>query len=407
MSLAEVKRILDKIAEESSTNGKVQIIKQNLNNVHFDRVCHYALNPFYSYNIREITPSAIRPRKPSIASIFSFLDKLRSQRGATDIDRGQLSTLSSIDFFTIEIVNRILKKDLRCGASAKLFNKAGMDIPQHEVCLCIDNFEKFKKHAKTLDNMCWSLKLDGVRVWAVIQPTKEIKYISRNGKEYPNFSIFDEEVWELRRRLIAHHEFKESTVVILDGEVISKEKDFQKQMQNVRRLKDADISKFEFHIFDHVISCTAFSKRYEILNMCVVDFDRIFLVEHEIPASEEEIFKILDEVTDQGEEGLILKTWSDGYQFKRTNAWCKLKKFHTEDLPVIGWEYGEGKYSDVLGVLLVKRGDVVVKVGSGFSDKERKLFMTETPKMIEVKYQEVTKDGSLRFPTLVCVRDDK
>lgn len=407
MSFVTVLRILDEIAKTSSTKDKVSVIKRYKNDVMFNRVCHYALNPFYAFNIREIKPSPIVVRKPTTMGIFNFLDTLRTQRGATDEDRKMLSRLSSIDAATVEVVNRILKKDLRCGASAKLFNKAGMTIPQHEVCLCIDDYEKFKKHAKTVDNACWSLKLDGVRVWAIIQPNGEIKYVSRNGKEYPNFSLFDEEIWTLRNRLIKQHDRKESEVVILDGEVISKEKDFQKQMQNVRRLKGADSSKFQFHIFDHVITYQDFRKRYDILDMCVCDFEFLHLVEHTCIETFDEVWSLLDDVASRGEEGLIVKTWDDGYEFKRTNAWCKLKKFHTEDLPVIGWEHGEGKYKDVLGVLIVDRNGVEVKVGSGFSDKQRKLFMTETPTMIEVKYQEVTKDGSLRFPTFLCEREDK
>lgn len=407
MSFVTVLRILDEIAKTSSTNNKVAVIKKYSKDILFDRVCHYALNPFYTYNIREIKPSPLVMRRPSTIAIFGFLDTLRTKRGATDEDREHLARLSSIDSATVEVVNRILKKDLRCGASAKLFNKAGITIPQHEVCLCIDDYEKFKKRAKTADNACWSLKLDGVRVWAVIQPNGDIKYVSRNGKEYPNFSIFDKELHALRKRLIAQYSWKDSEVVILDGEVISKEKDFQKQMQNVRRLKGADSSKFEFHIFDHVLQHKDFAQRYEVLRTCIYDFEFLNLVEHTSMESFDEVWFLLDAATSRGEEGLIVKTWSDGYEFKRTNAWCKLKKFYTEDLPVVGWEHGEGKYKDVLGVLIVNRNGVEVKVGSGFSDKERKLFMTETPTMIEVKYQEVTKDGSLRFPIFVCEREDK
>lgn len=407
MSFNHVLRILDEIAKTSSTNDKVAVIKRYSKDIMFDRVCHYALNPFYSYNMREIKPSPLVVRMPSTIAIFGFLDTLRTKRGATDEDREYLARLSSIDSATVEVVNRILKKDLRCGASAKLFNKAGIKIPQHEVCLCIDDYEKFKKHTKTADNACWSLKLDGVRVWAIVQPNGEIKYVSRNGKEYPNFSIFDKELWVLRDRLITQYHRKDSEVVILDGEVISKEKDFQKQMQNVRRLKGADSSKFEFHIFDHVLQYKDFRQRYDVLNMCIYDFQLLNLVEHVQMETFDDIWPILDEVSAKGEEGLIVKAWAEGYEFKRTNAWCKLKKFYTEDLPVVGWERGEGKYKDVLGVLIVNRNGVEVKVGSGFSDKERKLFMTETPTMIEVKYQEVTKDGSLRFPIFVCEREDK
>ena len=121
----------------------------------------------------------------------------------------------------------------------------------------------------------------------------------------------------------------------------------------------------------------------------------------------EEITELLDLAIEQGEEGLILKTWQHHYEYKRANTWCKVKKFHTEDLPVTGWEKGTGKYKNTLGYLICDYNGVKVKVGSGFTDAERDEFMNELPSMIEVQYQEVTKDGSLRFPTFQRVRDDK
>ena len=54
---------------------------------------------------------------------------------------------------------------------------------------------------------------------------------------------------------------------------------------------------------------------------------------------------------------------------------------------------------------------VNVQVGSGLTDvlreqiwKDKELFIG---RIIEVRYQEVTPDGSLRFPTFVCFRNDR
>ena len=54
---------------------------------------------------------------------------------------------------------------------------------------------------------------------------------------------------------------------------------------------------------------------------------------------------------------------------------------------------------------------VDVQVGSGFSDELRTSIWNDQAshigRMIEVRYQEVTPDGSLRFPTFVCFRNDR
>ena len=52
-----------------------------------------------------------------------------------------------------------------------------------------------------------------------------------------------------------------------------------------------------------------------------------------------------------------------------------------------------------------------VHVGSGFTDIEREELWNRqselTGRMIEVKYQEKTQDGSLRFPVFMRFRPDK
>jgi DNA ligase-1 len=60
-----------------------------------------------------------------------------------------------------------------------------------------------------------------------------------------------------------------------------------------------------------------------------------------------------------------------------------------------------------MGALLCNYEGHEVKVGTGFSDVEREEFMERPPAMIEVKFQEKTKAGSLRFPAFIRVREDK
>jgi len=73
---------------------------------------------------------------------------------------------------------------------------------------------------------------------------------------------------------------------------------------------------------------------------------------------------------------------------------------------------GTGKYVGQLGAVeCLLQNKQIVRVGSGFKDDERtKLWerASELPgQYIEVKYQEKTKDGSLRFPVFLRFRKDK
>ena len=89
----------------------------------------------------------------------------------------------------------------------------------------------------------------------------------------------------------------------------------------------------------------------------------------------------------------------------------KLKAFHNVDLKIQRLIEGTGKHSGKLGSVVVDYNGGEVQVGSGFSDELRELIWNQpcnfVGRIIEVRYQEETPDGSLRFPTFVCFRNDR
>jgi DNA ligase-1 len=125
----------------------------------------------------------------------------------------------------------------------------------------------------------------------------------------------------------------------------------------------------------------------------------------------------LDKVVADSGEGIMLNVLSEKYSWSRSWAIQKVKKFDTLDLEVVGVEEGSGRLSGTLGAIHVRYKDGnVVKVGSGFSDEERKLYWEHPErimnKIVEIKFFEETTnaDGtfSLRFPTWCSnIRVDK
>jgi DNA ligase-1 len=113
----------------------------------------------------------------------------------------------------------------------------------------------------------------------------------------------------------------------------------------------------------------------------------------------------------EGYEGAMIKMISSPYKFGRGYEVMKLKAFHDVDLKVTGLLEGTGKHAGKLGSFQVLFNGVEVQVGSGLTDELREKiwknpdnFLNRT---IEVRYQEITPDGSLRFPTFVCFRNDR
>ena len=118
-------------------------------------------------------------------------------------------------------------------------------------------------------------------------------------------------------------------------------------------------------------------------------------------------------VLEAGYEGVVVKPLEYEYVDKRSFDWMKLKAINTIDARIVDIFEGTGKYSSSAGGVIIQMPDseVLVRVGSGFSDEQRDHIYADPDmfigRMIEVKYHEVTPDGSLRHPRFYRWRDDK
>jgi DNA ligase-1 len=108
----------------------------------------------------------------------------------------------------------------------------------------------------------------------------------------------------------------------------------------------------------------------------------------------------------------MLKDVDAGYhQGRRSKAWLKMKPSQTYDCRVVGFIPGTGRLDGTLGSLLVTYNGKPVRVGSGLSDQLRQEIYDHQAKYIgalaEVSCLSLTPAGSLRHPSLVCIRWDK
>ena len=418
-SLKHIYVLLKRIADTSKRTEKEQIIKENQDVPNFKDVVMYALDPFKMFHLTSIVSSkglatvakVDNLPEPTIENIFKKLDSLADANGASMQDRTELSWLASADDETKKVVNFILAKDLKCGAGVKTFRKFFPEIPNHEVALCDKDLEKFKDYCDNDPSVVLvSDKLDGVRTWAYIEKGN-VRYLSRNGKDYTNFSCFDDDVTLLINSIAKVYGYDPERIVI-DGESIGKNRDFEEFVGNARKQEEADTSNFEYHVFDFFYKDNPSLPLYHRLDILkniflTSNFDKLRRVKHHTLLHWDDIDKLLEDALDRGEEGLVLKHRKDPYTFGRSRSWCKVKKRETVDLPVLRVIEGEGKYEGVLGALVCEYNGKEVKVGSGYTDAQRIEFMTNPPKMVEVYFQNQTGKGSLRFPIFIRDRFDK
>jgi DNA ligase-1 len=426
MSLKNILVALDTIASHSKKKDKEKLIESYCNTLgeDFINAVKYAYDPFKRYNTTGV--DYVEENRGSVRLAYEYLDYLAGKRGCTNEEARELSSLASVDRETVEVIHRIVNKDLRCGCSEKTFVKFIPDIPIHDVMLAGKDIKAFVKHVGSFDNIISSMKMNGVRCWAIVEQDKSISYVSRSGLEYPNFSVFNDIILNKLNNIdLSNIEFP----LIFDGEVISAVGKFRNLMSNIRKLNGLKPEIFRFFIFDAVLPNTNQLDRIKFVNNIfpihsgnlqeIYDSEApalVYSLYHDINPGFKcinDIFDYAKTVINLGNEGLVLKTKDNLYEYKRSSNWCKVKAMYISgqgievDLKVISWEYGTGRNKGRVGKLICDYNGVEVGVGTGFSDEERVDFMINTPKMIEVIANEETPDGSLLFPVFQRIRDDK
>jgi len=292
-----------------------------------------------------------------------------------------------------EIFKGILKKDLRIGMATKTINKAlpGL-IDEFGVMLA----STFKKNMWQ-PSLFASIKLDGLRAYWDGQTM-----YTRNGFEITGVD----------------HIIKKLPNFPLDGELLIPGDHFQKSSGKIRSFNVTPDAVY--FIFDQP-SDLPFFERYQDMLQLVEDYgwgtrlatpQPVNILLHKRYPTYEELDAMFGKALMAGYEGLVLKNPKAAYQLKRSKDWLKIKAVKSEDLPIVGFFEGEGKYEGSLGGVIVQRKNgKEVKVGSGFSDDYRTEIWSNqhlyVGKLIEVHYHEVTPDGSLRHPRFKGFRLDK
>ena len=400
----------ENVAAAKGTNAKKVLLKEYLRNLYFSTLLSYTFNPYRSFHVVKVPKVKKENRKPieprEAWKLFILNADACSKREVTGNAAINLIhwTFQQCSEAQEKWMRKVLKKNLAIGVSTKTLNKVQPNfIPTFDVALA----QKFDMKRIKSSEVFIEPKLDGIRCLAIVE-NREAKLYTRAGKLITNF---DDTVG---RELATLNDG------CYDGEIMST--DFTELMRQVYRKDDKDISDVYFALFDYVplkewkekSSKLHAWRRYEILKCRVklAEAKYLTVVERErIKSDYDKIKNIHDRYVNRGYEGAMIKTIDAPYCFGRDYSVMKFKAFFDVDVPIIGYKEGTGKHQNKLGSFLVDYKGVEVNVGSGLTDELREQLWLNPEehvgRIIEVRYQEETPDGSLRFPTFVCFRNDK
>ena len=427
-TLFKFKEFVDEIRLSGSRKYKQEILEKWKENVIILTYLQFVFNPYITFGI-----STKKLNKPvgsnhgitGIDSVFKLLEYLKVNNTGSDrtisLCQEFISNISASDELAADLLEELICKDLSIGCDAKTINSV---IPNLIPVFSVQLAEKYFDKPERVEGKTFALtrKIDGGRIIAIKHDGK-VEFFTRAGQKYEGLVDLETEMMLT---------FPEDTV--LDGEItlidpagLSSKEQYKQTMKITR--KDGEKHGVKMLVFDTL------TYQQWITQDCEDDYvTRRALLEglHFNPDIKRTYFellpvlyrgddttmitKFLDELTNAGEEGVMINICNAPYEFKRTTNLLKVKKMDTLDLEIIDVEEGEGRLTGTLGAILVRyKNGNVVKVGSGFSDWHRnEIWQNQLyyiGKIAEIQYFEETKNDkggvSLRFPIFKEVRLDK
>ena len=428
--MTECFRVITSLEEHPSRLNKEGILEVEAlaGNAELFKGIRAALDPMITYGVKQV-PEAVRDGRGLKPATFWTTAEALARRQLTG-DAARVAIVHMMNQATVQEWNcwyrRILIKDLRCGVSEKTVNKVVAKInPQYSIPVFSCQLASDSAHYEDLltGKKIVEVKLDGMRVITIVYPDGRVDQYSRNGKELINFPHICKQ--------IARHARLFKVPTVLDGEVMSAS--FQDLMKQARRKDNVQTQDAVLHLFD-ILSLDEFRaghgdfRQYDrsatltnwiahvgdhMPNVTVVGQETVDLDTVQGCAR----FKMINtQAVAGGYEGIMIKSLDAVYECKRGRAWLKLKPFIEVSLTVTNIEEGTGKNEGRLGNLIcegVDDGrDIVVSVGSGFSDELRESIWANIPgtigQVVEVRADAVTQNQngtySLRFPRFKTFR---
>jgi len=207
---------------------------------------------------------------------------------------------------------------------------------------------------------------------------------------------------------------------MLDGELYNHDlkADFNKIISLVRKTKpekeDLEESRklIQYWVYDYPFySDKRFSERYDLLKQVFRLFPSTFkLVPTYEIESMEELQAYHDQFIDLGYEGSIIRLDLGGYENKRSKQLLKKKDWLDEEFEIIDVLEGQGNRAGCANMLSIKlpTGAKCDPTMTGSEDFMREVWKNRDSiigKSATIKYFGYTEDGSLRFPTVLAIRD--
>jgi len=406
--MKHILEMLNKIESYSSTNTKKEMIKDMLQDPLFVRVAKMALDCGVCYNFTGVEQVYVGKNPKPAGTLLDRLQQFSEKRGITYDEIVEFSKMIP-DRETAEVVRRIIRRDLRCGAGPALFGDIIKQVPYQR-------YKSFKslRDIDFNDHVVAQLKYDGLFSYL---DTRDWTFTSRQGNTYNLGPLFNGRLAQSWIQKMSDTIFMGEVLVLgPDGKFLPRKESNgiinsfisgdggPAQIDNIRYVTWGFISVEDFNrgwsdMTYEVMLATMVTHRTPGGPVIMSDTERV--------RSLEEANRFYKICRKRKEEGAIIKNasklkWKNEQSGSKYGV--KLKAFAEAEFRIVDAYYGkEGKKNElILGGLVVESedGKIKTKVGMGFTEEERERgvewWKQQIGGIITVQYCGVTKDKTDR-----------
>lgn len=375
--------IIEELRATNGTNDKIDILKANKSNELLQYVLKMTYDNTYNYYMT-IPPKVDQGIKGHNSLIFGMellLDQIASRKVTGNAAKSLVKdTITNMNLRDREVMSLIIKRDLKCGISAKTIAKVWPDLlPKNPYMRCGGKEKDIKYPVLT------QLKCDGIFLRVIVEGGT-VTAKTRNGNVLlldnmqeglkDELSKLPEAVYE--GELLVYYGGtalpRELGNGIINGVLISgksalgEDEEFKLVLWDTLSLKEFSKGKSSMTVVD----------RFDELRGDIPpDSKHIAVVDYKILNNKEEVYEYYSRVLARGEEGLVLKNTSGIWKDGTSKDLIKLKVERVVELSCVDFlPAKEGsKNADTFGSILCESSCGELQVAcTGIPDNIRKLL---------------------------------
>ena len=424
--------ILEALENDNSRNFKESLLHRKKNNELLKSIFVAVSDPYTNFYITKfkIPKTSIESSSDDEEILKNFLEFLNTKLATRNLTGNDAKR--AVEKFFVALNDRqkkwclrILLRNLRVGVSETTINKVWPGAVSKFSVQLAETLESHYENGKGIvidDDIKYPVrvepKLDGLRCIAV-KHNGEVSLFTRSGsiiETLPTIkSILEAAPWDNW---------------ILDGEAMGQ--DWNESASVVMSYKTAkDDSNIVYNVFDAIEfddwrdqkNDTEFQDRVECVRELLksIKDSHVKQVEGKTVKNSKELLDFYSKSMEKGYEGIMIKSISSPYRFKRSDAVLKLKPVTTYEGVVVGhYEGKRGSKREGLwgGFEVLMPNGVITKCGGGYTDKMKAEIGINPDswigKIVEIEGQPdpltkdgLTTDGKVRFPVFTRIRDSR